>query len=159
MDWSRMNFLWIIVMFLLAVWAIILMAPIHCRGSIGEQVMQCYIFPKTNSLHRWWPVDEHIFSRFSFWVNYPFFFLLHSWESRPAPHSNVDSNSGDSSGSEMELKVQHQTELKNWFLKHSTGSLRPPKPPSYLQVVLCSLNYAWSCHGSYKCCLEMGKLE
>ncbi len=31
--------LWIIVMFLSAVWTLILMAPIHCRGSIGEQVM------------------------------------------------------------------------------------------------------------------------
>ncbi len=32
---------WIIVMFLSAVW--ILTAPIHYRGSIGEQVMECYI--------------------------------------------------------------------------------------------------------------------
>ncbi len=31
--------LWIIVMFLSAVWTLILTAPIHCRGSIGEQVM------------------------------------------------------------------------------------------------------------------------
>ncbi len=30
---------WIIVMFLSAVWTLILTAPIHCRGSIGEQVM------------------------------------------------------------------------------------------------------------------------
>ncbi len=29
----------LIVMFLSAVWTLILMAPIHCRGSIGEQVM------------------------------------------------------------------------------------------------------------------------
>ncbi len=28
-----------IIMFLSAVWTLILMAPIHCRGSIGEQVM------------------------------------------------------------------------------------------------------------------------
>ncbi len=32
-------YLWIIVMFLSAVWTFILTAPIHCRGSIGEQVM------------------------------------------------------------------------------------------------------------------------
>ncbi len=32
-------------MFLSAVWTLILMAPIHCRGSIGEQVMECYISP------------------------------------------------------------------------------------------------------------------
>ncbi len=31
--------LWIIVMFVSAVWALILTAPIHCRGSIGEQEM------------------------------------------------------------------------------------------------------------------------
>ncbi len=30
---------WIIVMFLSAVWTLILTAPIHFRGSIGEQVM------------------------------------------------------------------------------------------------------------------------
>ncbi len=37
---------WIIVMFLSAVWTLILTAPIHCRASIAEQVMQCYISPK-----------------------------------------------------------------------------------------------------------------
>ncbi len=36
-------YLWIIVMFLSAVWTLILTAPIHCRGSTGEQVMYCYI--------------------------------------------------------------------------------------------------------------------
>ncbi len=34
-----MDYLLIIVMFLSAVWTLILMAPIHCRRSIGEQVM------------------------------------------------------------------------------------------------------------------------
>ncbi len=34
---------WIIVMFLSAVWTLILTAPIHWGGSIGEQVMECYI--------------------------------------------------------------------------------------------------------------------
>ncbi len=28
-----------VVMFLSAVWTLILTAPIHCRGSVGEQVM------------------------------------------------------------------------------------------------------------------------
>ncbi len=36
-----LNYLWIIVMYLSAVWTLILTAPIHCRGSIGEQVMEC----------------------------------------------------------------------------------------------------------------------
>ncbi len=39
MNWSRVYYLWIIVMFLSAVWTLILMAPIHSRGSVGEQVM------------------------------------------------------------------------------------------------------------------------
>ncbi len=34
------GFMWIIVMFLSAVWTLILTAPIHCRGSTGEQVME-----------------------------------------------------------------------------------------------------------------------
>ncbi len=38
-GWSHVDFLWIIVMLLSAVWTLILTAPIHCRGSIGEQVM------------------------------------------------------------------------------------------------------------------------
>ncbi len=39
MHWSGVEYLWIMVMFLSAVWTLILTAPIHCRGSIGEQVM------------------------------------------------------------------------------------------------------------------------
>ncbi len=37
MDWSGVDYLWIIMMFLSAVWT--LFAPIHCRGSSGDQVM------------------------------------------------------------------------------------------------------------------------
>ncbi len=37
----RFSYMWIIVMFLSAVWTLILTAPIHRRGSTGEQVMQC----------------------------------------------------------------------------------------------------------------------
>ncbi len=70
MDWSDVDYLWIIVMFLSAVWTLILTAPIHCTGSIGEQVMQCYIYPnlmkKQTHLHLGWPEDEYIFSKFSF---------------------------------------------------------------------------------------------
>ncbi len=36
MDWSRIDYLWVIVMFL---FELILMAPIHHRGFIGEQMM------------------------------------------------------------------------------------------------------------------------
>ncbi len=34
---------WIIVMFLSAVWTLILTAPIHCRASIAETLMQRHI--------------------------------------------------------------------------------------------------------------------
>uniref|UniRef100_A0A8C1DY79 Transmembrane protein 238a n=2 Tax=Cyprinus carpio carpio TaxID=630221 RepID=A0A8C1DY79_CYPCA len=33
MDWSHVDYFWIIVMFLSAVWTLILTAPIHSRGS------------------------------------------------------------------------------------------------------------------------------
>ncbi len=36
---SCVDYLWIIVMFSSVVRTLILTAPIHCRGSIGEQVM------------------------------------------------------------------------------------------------------------------------
>ncbi len=57
------HYLWIIVMFLSAVWTLILTAPIHCRASIDEQVMQCYISPnlfifilhkRTLNIFLWW---------------------------------------------------------------------------------------------------------
>ncbi len=40
-----MDYLCIIVMFLSAVWTLILMAPIHCRASIAETLMQRHISP------------------------------------------------------------------------------------------------------------------
>ncbi len=68
-------------MFLSAVWTLILTAPIHCRGSIGEQVMQWYISPNLF----WWRykiiyiLDGLKVSRFSandhFWLNYSFNWL------------------------------------------------------------------------------------
>ncbi len=39
MDWSGVDYLWVIVMFLSAVWTFIQTAPIHCRGSISQQVV------------------------------------------------------------------------------------------------------------------------
>ncbi len=63
---SHVDYLWIIVMFLSAVWTLILTAPIHCRASIAETVMQCYISPnlmkKQTHLHLGWPEDERIFN-------------------------------------------------------------------------------------------------
>ncbi len=57
-----MDYLCIIVMFLSAVWTLILTAPIHCRGFIAETLMQCYISPnlmkKQTHLHLGWPEGE-----------------------------------------------------------------------------------------------------
>ncbi len=51
---------WIIVMFLSAVWTLILTAPIHCRASIAETLMQRCIY-------------TNLFSpNFNLWVNYSF---------------------------------------------------------------------------------------
>ncbi len=63
MDWSGVDYLWIIVMFLSAVWTLILTAPIHCRGSIAEQVKECYISPNLTHLHLGWPEGEYIFQQ------------------------------------------------------------------------------------------------
>ncbi len=42
LSWGFVNNLWITCgHFLSAVWPLILTAPIHCRGFIGEQMMQC----------------------------------------------------------------------------------------------------------------------
>ncbi len=40
-DYTR--YLWIIVMFISAVWTLFLTAPIHCRGSIDEQVCNAIV--------------------------------------------------------------------------------------------------------------------
>ncbi len=57
-------------MLLSAVWTLILTAPIHCRASIAEEVMECYIstnlMKKQTHLHLGWPEGEDIFSKFSF---------------------------------------------------------------------------------------------
>ncbi len=48
-------YLWIIVMFLSAVWILILTAPIHCRASIAEQMQLhfCKSDKETNSTISW----------------------------------------------------------------------------------------------------------
>ncbi len=67
---------WIIVMFLSAVWTLFLTAPIHCRASIAETLMQRHI--STNLMKKQthpdllWLEYEHIFSKCNFLVNYSF---------------------------------------------------------------------------------------
>ncbi len=69
-NWSGVDCLWIIVMFLSAVWTLILTAPIHCRASTAETVMQRHISPnlmkKQTHLRLRWPEGEHIFRKFKF---------------------------------------------------------------------------------------------
>ncbi len=64
------GFVWIILMFLSAVWTLILTAPIHCRASIAEEVMQCCISPnlmkKQTHLHLGCLEGEDIFSSSTF---------------------------------------------------------------------------------------------
>ncbi len=74
MDWSRVDYLWIIVMFLSAVWTLILTAPICSRGSIGDEwfnviSLQICSDEETNSSTSWmvWK-----------WVNFQLIFLF-SW--------------------------------------------------------------------------------
>ncbi len=42
MDWGHVNYLWITIMFLLAVWTIILTAPSHWRWFIGDAKTKTY---------------------------------------------------------------------------------------------------------------------
>ncbi len=73
MDWSRVDHLWIIVMFLSAVWILILMAPIQCRGSIGEQVKLNFskFAPVKKQTHLYLGVSKFL-ENVNFWVNYSF---------------------------------------------------------------------------------------
>ncbi len=60
MDWIHVNYLWIIVMFLSAVWTRILTAPIHCRMKTQTH------------LHLALSESEDISGFFKVWVNYSF---------------------------------------------------------------------------------------
>ncbi len=68
-----MDYLCIIVMFLSAVWTLILTAPIHCRASIAETLMQRHIstnlMKKQTHPNLGWPEGECIYWYFSFHSN------------------------------------------------------------------------------------------
>ncbi len=76
MDWSGVDYLWIIVMFLSAVWTLILTAPIHCRASIAETLMQRHIssnlMKKQTHPDLGWSEGEYISVNINFWENYSF---------------------------------------------------------------------------------------
>ncbi len=87
MDWSCVDYLWIIVMLLSVAWTLILTAPIHCRGSIGEQVMECYngklfqiCFNEETHLSTFWMIwhcSSHFKTSLSFSVR--FFYIVLSF--------------------------------------------------------------------------------
>ncbi len=85
---------WIIGMFLSAVWTLILTAPIHCRGSTGEQVKfsKSDVMKKQTHLHFRWPEGEYIF----FLVNYSFRGTVSSTE-----HSDFQAGAGTSRYGEL----------------------------------------------------------
>ncbi len=62
---------WCGVMFLSAVWTLILTAPIHCRASIAETVMECFISPNLMKKQNY--LLDRLMRTFSaylnFWVN------------------------------------------------------------------------------------------
>ncbi len=65
---------WIIGMFLSAVQTLILTAPIHCRGSIGEQVMQCYISPNLTKKQTHLHVQQIV--NLEFLMGYRMFYMV-----------------------------------------------------------------------------------
>ncbi len=53
-----------------AVWTLILTAPIHCRASIAEQMMEFLKICSNEEINEsasWWPEVEYIFSKCSVW--------------------------------------------------------------------------------------------
>ncbi len=80
MDWSGVDYLWIIVMFLTAVWTLILTAPIHCRGSIGGICGLLWCFYQWFGLSFWWhpmTADDPLVSN---WCNATFLQICHDEE-------------------------------------------------------------------------------
>ncbi len=72
-------YLWISIMFLSADFTLILTAPIHCRGSIVEKVIQCYI--SQTHLHLGWQIfilGWTIPFRFLFYTIHPSSYLHHN---------------------------------------------------------------------------------
>ncbi len=109
MDWSGVGYLWVIVMFLSTVWTLILTAPIHCRGSIGEILMSCYISPnlmkKQTPLHLGWL--EYIFSKFLFLIYYYFILNLQPPSLKHPAYPSITADSNDA----------QRRRIKRWFKK------------------------------------------
>ncbi len=72
LEWCGLLWCFYQLMFLMFLSNLILTAPIHCRWSIGEQVIEWHISPnlmkKQTHLHLGWPWGNDIISKFSFLV-------------------------------------------------------------------------------------------
>ncbi len=60
MNWSRVDYLWIVVIFLNV------RTLIQCRGSTGEQVMLNFSISVLMKQYLGWPEGQYIFCKFSF---------------------------------------------------------------------------------------------
>ncbi len=59
-------------MFLSAVWTLILTAPIHCRGSIGEQVIVMLNLSKSVLMNKQTPLHIRFSANLHFCMHYSF---------------------------------------------------------------------------------------
>ncbi len=123
---------WIIVMFLSAVWTLILMAPIHCRGSIGEQVMQnfsilIYIldglrvnkFPA--KLLFWWAILLIIKTCLLIFPQAPLVICKENTKG-DLPDSSTSTHLGDSPNDEdAKQKLDVETSARNIFNNSNAG--------------------------------------
>ncbi len=131
----------IIVMFFSAVWTLILMAPIQCRGSIGEQMMELkWQFLILNGL------SVNIFSAdFHLWVNY---------------HSSMKKL--NLAAIKMIMQVMHVTVIL-WLVKdHQKAQLSKNASVALFLLTthqICHLVTCWRITHIYSVCsLYMGKL-
>ncbi len=53
-----LHYMWIIVLLLSAVWTLILTAPIHCKGSVGEKAINAKILHICSILDLEWAECE-----------------------------------------------------------------------------------------------------
>ncbi len=80
MDWSRVDYLWFIVMFLSAVWTLILMAPFTAEDPLVRKWCNAKLMlmlrwkkkKKTSTVHIGWPEGEYIFCKFIFRWTIPY---------------------------------------------------------------------------------------
>ncbi len=73
MDWSGVDYLWIIVMFLLAVWTHFdgthSLQRIHWWASdVMLNLSKSVLMQEKTNVHQWWPEGEYIFRKFAYFI-------------------------------------------------------------------------------------------